>query len=118
MESDIVQCDQDMEKVRETIDEYKTSTTSIKEELEEIDVNLTEVKDELVTENRILNAHNEEFNDLCSIHDRKSSELVELNLRIQKITHDNERFVKERQNSEQTVRDLESRNEWILDEKQ
>jgi chromosome segregation ATPase len=107
-----------MQKVHDTIDEYKTSTSAIKQELENIDTELTEAKEELETENRILNAHNEEFNDLCAIHDRKSSELVELNLRVQKITHDNERFLKEKQNSEQTVRDLESRNEWILDEKQ
>jgi len=65
-----------------------------------------------------LNAHNEEFNDLVTIHDRKSAELVELNLKVQKLTHDNERFQKVKQTSEQTVRDLEAQNEWIADEKQ
>jgi chromosome segregation ATPase len=118
LESDIVTCDQEMQKVRDTIDEYKASTQAIQEELESINTELIEAKEELESENRILNAHNEEFNDLCAIYDRKSSELIELNLRIQKLTHDNERFLKDRQNSEQTVRDLENRNEWILDEKQ
>lgn len=118
MEADIVTCDEEMQKVRDSIEEYKTSTSNMEEEMSTITSAMNEAKEELETENRILNAHNEEFNDLCAIHDRKSAERVELNLRVQKITHDNERFLKEKQYSEQTVRDLEAQNEWIADEKQ
>ncbi|KAI7903060.1 uncharacterized protein BX663DRAFT_434418 [Cokeromyces recurvatus] len=118
IETDIVACDNEMKKVHESIAEYKASIAAMKEEIEKIQTDEIVAKEELESENRILNAHNEEFNDLCTIHDRKSNELVELNLRIQKLTHDNERFIKERQHSEQTIQELESQYEWIADEKQ
>lgn len=107
-----------MEKVRDFISEYKVSTATMKEEMDTIDAAVIQTKEGLENETRILNAHNEEFNELCILHERKAKELVELNLRIQKITHDNERFQKERLNSQQSVQDLESRYEWIIDEKQ
>lgn len=118
MEADVVTCDEEIQKVHESIEEYKASANNMREELNTVNDAMNEAKEELDTENRILNAHNDEFNDLCALHDRKSAELIELNLRVQKITHDAERFQKERQTSEQTVRDLEAQNEWIADEKQ
>ncbi|CAO3620284.1 unnamed protein product [Mucor fragilis] len=118
MEADIVSCDEEMQKVRDAIEEYKTFMADMTKEMAEINSALEDTNMALETENRILNAHNEEFNDLCTIHDRKAAELVELNLKLQKITHESERFQKEKQTSEQTVRDLEAQNEWIADEKQ
>jgi chromosome segregation ATPase len=107
-----------MQKVRDLISEYNTNTVAMKEEIDTIEAAILEAKEELENENRILNAHNEEFNDLCAIHERKSKELVELNLRIQKITHENERFQKERLSSQQSVNDFEKQYDWIADEKQ
>lgn len=118
MEADIVTCDEDLQKVRDAIIEYKLNTTAIKEEIDAIDTEMIETREGLDTETRTLNAHNEEFNELCTIHERKSKELVELDLRIQKIAHENERFQKERQNSQQTVQELEIQYDWIVDEKQ
>ncbi|KAG1124874.1 hypothetical protein G6F42_009222 [Rhizopus arrhizus] len=118
MEADIVSCNEEMQKVRDAIEEYKTFIADMTKEMADINSALEDANMALETENRILNAHNEEFNDLVTIHDRKSAELVELNLKVQKLTHDNERFQKEKQTSEQTVRDLEAQNEWIADEKQ
>ncbi|KAI9478463.1 MAG: hypothetical protein EXX96DRAFT_248991 [Benjaminiella poitrasii] len=118
IEADIVACDNEMQKVRDSIAEYKASTTTMQEEIKELEDSMTASQEELESENRILNSHNEEFNDLCTIHDRKSAELVELNLRVQKLVHDSERFLKERQHSEQTIRELENQYEWISDEKQ
>ncbi|KAI8643677.1 P-loop containing nucleoside triphosphate hydrolase protein [Parasitella parasitica] len=117
LETDIVICDNEMQKVRDAIDEYKTATVNMKQEMDTITDAMKEAKDELETENRALNAHNEEFNDLSAIHERRAAELVDISLRVQKITHDNERFQKEKQTSEQTVRDLEAQNNWIADEK-
>lgn len=116
-EADIVTCDEEIEKVRDTIAEYKANMTDMQTQMDQLATDIEAAKQELDNENRILNAHNEEFNDLCAIYDRKSAELVELNLRVQKITHENERFLKERSNSEQMVRDLEMQYEWIADEK-
>lgn len=107
-----------MQKVRDSITEYKASTAQMKEEMDTIEASMIEAKEQLENENRILNAHNEEFNDLCTIHERKSKELVELNLKIQKITHENERFQKDRLNAQQSVAELERQYEWIADEKQ
>lgn len=107
-----------MQKVRDSIAEYKASTAQMKEEMDTIEASMIEAKEQLENENRILNAHNEEFNDLCTIHERKSKELVELNLKIQKITHENERFQKDRLNAQQSVAELERQYEWIADEKQ
>lgn len=118
MEADIVTCDEDLQKVRDAIIEYKLNTTAIKEEIDAIDTETIETREGLDNETRTLNAHNEEFNELCTIHERKSKELVELDLRIQKIAHENERFQKERQNSQQTVQELEIQYDWIVDEKQ
>ncbi|KAI7888401.1 P-loop containing nucleoside triphosphate hydrolase protein [Mucor mucedo] len=118
METDMVTCDEDMEKVRESILEYKANATNMKEEMDGIDAAVVETHAQLDNERRILNAHNEEFNELCTIHERKSKECVELNLRIQKIAHENERFQKERATSEQTVKEMEVQHEWIVDEKQ
>ncbi|RCI07057.1 Structural maintenance of chromosomes protein 2 [Rhizopus stolonifer] len=118
MESDITTCEEEMQKVRESITEYKASTASITEEIQHMEDALAESNQALEQENQVLNAQNEEFNELSVIHDRKSAELVEFNLRIQKLNHENDRFFKERQHSEQAIRDLEQQYEWIVDEKQ
>ena len=118
MESDMETLEQDVQKVHETIADYNTKIKSITQEIEDIEHDLAEANAELENEKRILNAHNEEFNDLVAIHDRKSSEVVNYNLRIQKMTHENERYQKDTQNSEQAVYDLERQYEWIVDEKQ
>ncbi|KAI8378675.1 RecF/RecN/SMC [Choanephora cucurbitarum] len=118
MESDMETLEQDVQKVHETIADYNTKIKSITQEIKDIEHDLAEANAELENEKRILNAHNEEFNDLVAIHDRKSSEVVNYNLRIQKMTHENERYQKDTQNSEQAVYDLERQYEWIVDEKQ
>lgn len=116
--SDVATCEEDMQKVRDSITEYKASISEMRAEIRNTDATLIEAKDELENENRILNAHNEEFRDLSAIHERKSKELTELNLKIQKITHENERLQKDRYHSQQSVKDLENQYEWIADEKQ
>lgn len=116
--SDIATCETDMQKVRDSIAEYKANIAEMRAEIRNTEAALIEAKDELENENRILNAHNEEFKDLCAIHERKSKELTELNLKIQKITHENERFQKDRYHSQQSIKDLENQYEWIADEKQ
>lgn len=118
LESDVVTCEEDMQKVRDSISEYKTNTAAMRQEISSIEAEAVEAKEQLENENRILNAHNEEYNDLCAIHERKSKELTDLNIKVQKMTHENERFQKDTYNSQSSILDLESRHEWIADERQ
>ncbi|KAI8973317.1 hypothetical protein BDF20DRAFT_824084 [Mycotypha africana] len=117
-EADIRACEEEIEKSRTTVAEYKTAILNATSEIDALNKSLEEAKEELENESRILNAHNEEFKELCDAYDRKSAEVVELNLQLQKISHEIERIQKERQQSEQMIREMEKQYDWILDEKQ
>lgn len=117
-EVDIKTCEEDMDKVRNNITEYKTQMAAIQEEVDSIEASITEAKEALGVETRELSARNEELKELNALHQRKSEEVVELNLKVQKLSHDIDRFQKDRQYSQQAVDDLEAQHEWISDEKQ
>lgn len=116
-ENDIKTCKEDMEVVRNNIVEYKAEATTIQEEIGEVENNMAEAKEELDIETQELNQRNDELKELSRIHRLKSDEVVELNLREQKLSHDIERFQKDRQYSQQLVEDYEAQHEWIVDEK-
>ncbi|KAG2232864.1 hypothetical protein INT48_006316 [Thamnidium elegans] len=116
--SDIDECDNKMNEVRESIDKYKSDAAEITKELEEILLFITESNKELEEERTIMNAQNEEHTELCEFLERKKKELANLGLEIQKMTHENDRFQKERLTSQQIVQDMEKRYDWIADEKQ
>ncbi|GAA5805506.1 hypothetical protein EDC94DRAFT_603518 [Helicostylum pulchrum] len=116
--SDIDECDTKMNESRETIDTYKSKSTEITKELEEILGFIAESKKELEEERAIMNAQNEEHTELCTFLERKKKELTNLDLEIQKMTHENDKFQKDRVTSEQIVQDMEKRYDWISDEKQ
>lgn len=116
--SDIGECNTKMNEIRESIDKYKSGATEITKELEEILLFIAESQRELEEERTIMNAQNEEYKELCAFLERKKKELANLGLEIQKMTHENDKFQKERLTSEQSVQDMEKRYDWIADEKQ
>lgn len=116
--SDIEECNTKMNEIRESIDKYKSDATEITKELEEILLFIAESQQELKEERAIMNAQNDEYKELCAFLERKKKELANLGLKIQKITHENDQFQKERLTSEQSVQDMEKRYDWIADEKQ
>lgn len=118
LDADIRTCEEDIEKVKDSIDQYKMQIVEMQQEIDSIESSIAEKKDELKKETQELNARNEELKELSALHTRKSEEVVELNLKVQKLMHDIDRFQKDRQHSRQAVEDLEAQNEWIADEKQ
>lgn len=65
-----------------------------------------------------MNAQNEELQELEELCRSKSSEIVEHNLEIQKITHELEKHQREQHSAQQIVSELESQYDWIADQKQ
>lgn len=62
--------------------------------------------------------YNEEIQELEIVYKKKSAELVDINLEIQKIQHEMERHQKDQQGSRQIVENLENEHPWIADEKE
>lgn len=73
---------------------------------------------ELQSERDKLSAFNEEIKELGAATKQKMSEMTEANLQIQVLTHEVERFQKDKQAAQQIVTDMERKHEWIADNKQ
>ncbi|KAI9316303.1 RecF/RecN/SMC [Dichotomocladium elegans] len=118
LETDIKSCEQDMKRVTETIAEYKTTERAMVEEIKKLEGNVVTAQADLQRERDIINAYNEEMQELEALHKSKSAESVEIKLEIQKLAHEIERQQREQEGARQAVADLESRHDWIADQKQ
>jgi structural maintenance of chromosome 2 len=123
-ELEIEQLDVDIENSQNEIDKSSESIKSLKAEMVEIqdetssnETTSEQLRNQLDKENEILAARNEELTELSDLHEKKSNALVELNLQVQKLTHENEKFAKEQQASQQIVADYEKNNDWIIDQR-
>ena len=100
------------------MDQSKQLAHNMTLEMEELQARAEEAQTNLERETEIINAQNEELQELEALHKSKSSDLVELKLEIQKINHEMERHQKEQQTTHQIVDDLEKQHPWIADQKQ
>ena len=79
---------------------------------------LNKAQEDLEQERQLISAVNEEMKELEGLQKKKSSEMTEHNLEIQKLEHEVDRQNREHQNSRDVVARLEEEHEWITDQKQ
>ncbi|KAI8086313.1 uncharacterized protein BX664DRAFT_335502 [Halteromyces radiatus] len=118
LEADTVQCQQDMQKVQQNIDDLQQKTLDMSKEMDDLKSKTDEAKSKLEYEINLMNSYNEEIQELEAVIKAKSSEMVDVNLKVQKIQHDMDRFQKDQQGARQTIENLENEHEWIADQKE
>ncbi|KAI9488964.1 RecF/RecN/SMC [Zychaea mexicana] len=118
LRSDISSCDQDMKRVRDTINGYKELQSGMAQEIEEIKKNLETAQEDLQRETEVLASFNEELKELEALQQKKAKEVNEHNLEIQKIKHELEKFHRDQHGALQAIADLENQYDWIVDQKQ
>ncbi|RUO96590.1 P-loop containing nucleoside triphosphate hydrolase protein [Jimgerdemannia flammicorona] len=118
LETDLGANQKDVSNLKVIITQYKNDEKKLKEELSKIKKGHDEALLESQRERDKLSAFDEEIRDLEAAMKQKTAETAEANLEIQKLTHDVERFQKDKQAAQQVVTDMEKKYEWIADNKQ
>ncbi|KAK9762665.1 Structural maintenance of chromosomes protein 2 [Basidiobolus ranarum] len=117
-ESEIENCKQQITVADQSIEEYVSKEKSLKNDLIDIKNALDHAQEKLDNEMQTMKNYDSEIRELETLSKDKSSEMADFQLELQKLSHELDRFDKERESAAKVVADLEKSHEWIVDQKQ
>ncbi|KAG9320976.1 hypothetical protein KVV02_000607 [Mortierella alpina] len=117
LEKDVRVAKQELVESEATIYNLKQDRDRLAAEISTMSVALEKALNELDREKAQLSAYDEELKELEMLAKQKSKTVAEEQLEIQNLAHENERLTKEKQGLSNAMEDLETANEWILDQK-
>ncbi|KAL1922238.1 uncharacterized protein VTP21DRAFT_9777 [Calcarisporiella thermophila] len=118
LEKDLELTGTEIENAQAQIDQYQREEAEMKININEIKQKYDEALARLQSEREKLTAFDEELRELEATAKHKHAELTDSQLEIQKITHELERFQKDRTQAQQEIQQMERQYDWIVDQKQ
>ena len=118
------QCGSDLAAARESVDECNETIKALADELEQLSSEHAKVKDahdmaqaHLDDERAKLTGFDEELKSLEDASSSKTAQIAEDGLEVQKLGHQVEKLLKDRQAASQLLTSMEKEHDWIEDEK-
>ncbi|ORY04728.1 putative SMC2 protein [Basidiobolus meristosporus CBS 931.73] len=117
-EAEISSCRQQISDADQSIEEYSEQEKTLKEELIDIKNALDNAQDKLDREMETMKNYDSEIRELEALSKSKAAEMADSQLELQKLSHELERYDKERETAARVIAELEKAHEWIVDQKQ